>query len=668
MGLNLFDGSDEDVDDISKIQIDADFARRFEHNKKREDLQRFELLKKKGLVDDPSLSSKHAPEGADYKSELESESDSDSEGEFYGVDLDKPGRKDAEFFNALIKVRNRDPRIKQEGVSLFESDDDDESSGDDGSRDRKKKLYLKDVAAKQLIEEGPEFDDEIAESSQAREGRKSYNEEQEENRTAFLEAAKDVDNDRDDTDFLREKKEENGGRADEGDVVKFEKTVEDYFGRKEELDENDAFLKDYFLNEMWIDKDGKKETVVGDEELDELENDEEEIWKQEDYENTFRHEEDLSDVIWGHSRHVEGSVRKVDNARKKQRKSKEERLKAAELERQEELKHLKNVKKEEMREKLKKLRQIAGIGEEEECQLDYGVLEDDFDPDKHDQAMKQVFDEKYYAAEDVDPHFGSDEDDEVDIDMEKPDFSKEDELLGLPKGWDVSGSGEAFLSARERSLKHKLENDDDDKDGDSDDDDGDLADEEMGMQNEDDKSLDEGKKKRKRKLSLLQRAEEAMLEEYYKLDYEDTIGDLKTRFKYTKIKPNRYGLKAEDILTIDDRDLNQYISLKKLAPYREKEWKVPNLKRLQINRNNDGDLEEQKSKKHKPDKPKKSGGDDGLSSTRTAEEGKGGDGSGEDLQKLSRKARRKRRQAEFKLSETRLKAYGKIVSKSEKKK
>lgn len=39
------------------------------------------------------------------------------------------------------------------------------------------------------------------------------------------------------------------------------------------------------------------------------------------------------------------------------------------------------------------------------------------------------------------------------------------------------------------------------------------------------------------------------------------------RFKYTRVEPVSYGLNAVDILLADDRELNRYVPLKKLAPY-----------------------------------------------------------------------------------------------------
>ncbi|GLT25160.1 hypothetical protein SLA2020_003070 [Shorea laevis] len=124
-----------------------------------------------------------------------------------------------------------------------------------------------------------------------------------------------------------------------------------------------------------------------------------------------------------------------------------------------------------------------------------------------------------------------------------------------------------------------------------------------------------------------------MLEKFYKLDYEDTIEDLKTKFKYAKIKLNKFGLKTEEMLMMDDKELNQYVSLKKLAPYRDKEWKLPN----------------------------------GKSSSEKGDEKAQFEGLNGDMSKQSKKAKKKHHQ-ELKLSDGRLKAYGKIPSKPKKNK
>ena len=63
-----------------------------------------------------------------------------------------------------------------------------------------------------------------------------------------------------------------------------------------------------------------------------------------------------------------------------------------------------------------------------------------------------------------------------------------------------------------------------------------------------------------------------MIDEYHKLDYEDVIaGGLKTRFKYVKVQGEDYKLDDDDMIYADDRVLNRYLSVKKIAPYKPAE-------------------------------------------------------------------------------------------------
>lgn len=662
--FKLFD--EDDNDDVSKIEINKEYAKRLEHNKKREELQRYEEKKKKGLIEE-------SDEESDNES---SESDEDNN------DIIGNSKKDLDFIKALLLIKKQDPSLKDKDVKLFNS----ESDGSEGEgekeesekmrkkeKETKKAMYLKDVMARHLIEEGPEFQEENEEDLGEKKKKKSYNEEQEEIRKAFLDAVHEAEgNQEEEGGFLKEKKKGDDGEEDveDDDDDEFVKKLEEYFGGDGELDENKMFLKDFFKNKMWMDKGTKNKNVDIDEEVEDLLKEDEELERQELYETTFRHEEEVEDRVMGHSRKVEGSVRKKENARKEQRKSKEERMKIAEMERKEELKHLKNLKKKEMKERMKKVVAIAGFKEEEDLRMNLKDLDDEFDPEEYDRMMKAVFDAKYYDAEDVDPEFGQErEEDEGDI--EKPDFDKEDELLGLPKGWDLIESGDGFKAARERSLKHKLENGVDDSEGESEgggDDDSDEGESESGELHEE--VYEESKRKRKRKMSLVKKAKEEMLEEFYKLDYEDTIGDLKTRFKYSKVKPNRYGLKTEEILMMNDKDLSQYVSVKKLAPYMEKEWKVPDIKRYQLKLKNKDAIHGQKSADWNGGKKKSLKIDAETTALevvakrieKAQQERPNGD-----VVNLSKRAKTRWRQAKPKLSHSRLIAYGKIPSKAKSK-
>ncbi|KAF3452478.1 hypothetical protein FNV43_RR02911 [Rhamnella rubrinervis] len=616
MARKLFDdGNDSDNEELSKIEVDKAFARRYEHNKQRESLQRYEELKKKGLISQPEVPS--SSKGEDEEGEESDEFSSDRESVWSDEEFDdllRPCKeKEKEFFETLIRLRNKDPSLRDENVTLF-------------------KMY------DPLKKKGPEFvdnDNNNDDGKGKKKKMKTYDEEQEEIRKAFLEAAED--------------------KEDEDELLRVKNKV------GVDVDASDGEIKNL---KPWLEE-GKE---VVDDELDKLS--EEERFDEEVDEYEFRFQENAGDRIMGHSREVEGSVRKKVNARKEQRKHKEERMEIAKLEREEELRHLKNLKKKEIDDRVKKIMESAGIGEEEVVSLSAKELENEFDPEEYDRMMNKAFGDEYYEAEDVDSGFGSDRDgDEDDGEIEKPDFDKEDELLGLPKGWDGCGDGNGFLATRERILKMK---DDGDHDDDDDDDDEEEEEEEEEVKQEEEKEEEVkqgGKRKRKRELALLEKAKEAMMEEYYKLDYEDVIGDLKTRFKYTKIKPNRYGLSAAEILKMDEQELNQYVSLKKLAPYSDKEWKVPNSKRQQMKMR----IKELKKKEvnyHKIGKKQKRVSNDANASTSSGDAREDNkpqlEDSNADMSNLSRKARRKRHQAELKLSHSRLMAYG-LASKPKKK-
>ena len=69
-----------------------------------------------------------------------------------------------------------------------------------------------------------------------------------------------------------------------------------------------------------------------------------------------------------------------------------------------------------------------------------------------------------------------------------------------------------------------------------------------------------------------------MMDELYQLDYEDIVAGMPTRVKYRQVEKEDFGLTAEEILLADDSELNQFVSLKKIAAYREQgTGRVPSL-------------------------------------------------------------------------------------------
>lgn len=254
----------------------------------------------------------------------------------------------------------------------------------------------------------------------------------------------------------------------------------------------------------------------------------------------------------------------------------------------EELKRLKNLKKQEIMDKIAKIKEVAGVDGVDFTGLD---LDEDYDPDSHAAKMASVFNSEFYgevsrgacvclhAADLVALSLQDDAnekpvwDDDIDITDIVP-AGKDDEAYA-PGGeaYDPTEAGHSGKKSRaERKKEKKAKKKDKGKQREVLDEEQLKYEDEGGAEPEaafDPAEFDDiaDPEERKRKV-------EQVMDEYYKMDYEDVVGDLPTRFHYTSsLNPagtsaDPSGLTAMEILMATDAELNEFESLRKLAPYR----------------------------------------------------------------------------------------------------
>lgn len=328
------------------------------------------------------------------------------------------------------------------------------------------------------------------------------------------------------------------------------------------LNEGEAFLRDYILNKRYLEEGdvGEAEDKIRDDE--ELEADEERVEEQGKFERAynFRFEEPDQEYLKRFPRTM-NYIRPKDDRRAKKRAEVRSRKEEEKQRKLEEIARMKALKLKEIQEKINRIKEVTG---NDELAFREEDLESEFDPEEHDKRMREIFDEQYYG----------------DADESKPVFPDLDEELEI-ENWD----------------KYQPEADGDD-DGDQGDDDGPhCEDEDFNMDADYDPKkarenlLEEvkktlGKKRRNRKKksklaelltsekpkfipTVAEKTYDEYMEEYYKMDCEDVIGgDLPTRFKYREVVPNDYGLTVEEILLADDKELTQWVPLKKILKHR----------------------------------------------------------------------------------------------------
>ena len=131
------------------------------------------------------------------------------------------------------------------------------------------------------------------------------------------------------------------------------------FWSKGDLDEDDAFLKDFILNKRYLGEDCDTEGKIHDSDGG-LSEDEATVERQEDFETkyNFRFEEPDQEFIKKYPRTIKDSMRSKESTRKKKREEVKERKRREKERRAEDLKQLKALKRREIEDKVKKLRKV----------------------------------------------------------------------------------------------------------------------------------------------------------------------------------------------------------------------------------------------------------------------------------------------------------------------
>ncbi|KAA8633323.1 hypothetical protein SMACR_02171 [Sordaria macrospora] len=587
-GLFDDDASSEDEQDggatlssaAADLKINEEYARRFEHNKKREELHRleekFKSKKEGGLGED---------EDEEDSSEDETE---DDEGFLVTEDLD------AEINATLEAIKKRDPRIYDKEAVFYTPID---ADGQPVKEKKEKTMTLRDYHRERYMagDIGADEDEAL---------KPTYAEEQanlKQNILSEINAAAGEDEEWSDDDaFIKPVKKaeaptENGVHPSRAKAIDLS-----------ELDVNNAdknpedFLSKFMQSKAWAPAEGSRweafESDDGEDNFPELAEEFEHA-----YNMRFEDPNKSNELLKTYSRNLANakSVRKEElTGRKKARQLEKERKEAEKKQREEERARLRRLKIDEAAEKLSKIKKAAGLtGKELSDEEWMKFLEDAWDNDRWEEEMRKQFGEEYYA-EGEDDISGSDEDD----DEEGKSKKKKKKLPKKPE-WDddidIKDIIPDFDDVPDVVLSDldlpKPDGEEAEAEAEVEDDDADLG---------SDLSADEDRPSKKRKTTadikkekqLAKRAAkaelaklEAIVDTKMELDAPRALSAPKDKkykenlfpFRYRETSPVSFGMTARDILLApSDAALNEFAGLKKLATFRDAEKKRKERKNL----------------------------------------------------------------------------------------
>ena len=569
------DSGDEEQDvklgGTNGFKVNEKYAKRFEHNKKRDERHRLEEKYSRG-PNGKRARKDEADEDDGEEEDSEEDESEDDDAELATEDVDD------EIFATLQAIKSKDPRLYDNSVSFYKPQED-QAEGADGEAEEKeekvkvKPMYLQDYHRQTLLAGIAGAEDE-----EPKPVSRSYQQEQEDMRTKLVGSMHSTGADGDDRD-------DGEGSGEDNFLVAKSKPQHDSLPTAQApaqarpiTDEDiaaadkdpETYLSNFMTARAWLPTQGSRwQAFDSDDSNDEERADEFE----EAYNMRFENPATANEKLQSFARDVgKYSVRRDDvNSRKRARDREREQREQAKREREEERARLRKLKIEDAEEKVKRIKDAAGLKGREEINLEQwkDVIEGDFDDAKWEAEMKRRFDDKYYAEEEAGEVLDEDcegkkrkvkkpkWDDDIDINDLVPEFEKgKDKTQFTLSSDEEEQDGSTLIPAAEEADEEAFDSSPDQK---------------PRSKKDREKAKTEGKRTARRERRKIEELVDASL----------PISDTPvTGFRYRETSPTNFGLSARDILFAHDNQLNQYAGLKKMAAFRDQEKKRRDKKRF----------------------------------------------------------------------------------------
>ncbi|GAB1732304.1 hypothetical protein NU195Hw_g121t1 [Hortaea werneckii] len=608
------------------FKINAEYAKRFEHNKKREERHRLEEKFGSGKGKGQNGTGKGGASDEEDEEDSEDEESEDDDAELATEQLD------AEIMDTLQAIRRKDPRVYDNSVKFYREFDPEKEGAQ--KEKKEKPMYLQDYHRANYLA-GAAEDETGAEADQPP---RTFAQEQEDMRKELVggmhAAAKDEQKedggaaeDDDEDDFLVAKSKPRHDSlpatttAASGSSAAPQQPNQNKRKRLTDADistaekDPETYLSNFMAARAWLPSDGARwQAFDSDDSDDDRRADEFEEAYNMRFEDPSKSNEKLASFARDVGKY--GVRREEKSGRAKARERERERKEAEKREREEEKARLRKLKIEEAEEKVNRIRDAAGLrGKDIDLDQWKDIIEGDFDDAQWDQEMQRRFGDQYYA-QDEEGGDGSDVemedaeggggkkkakkpkwDDDIDIHDLVPDFKDKDENPNITLSDDDEAAGDAEGGAPLPTGEEEVDSDDDDSSA--------PKKKKKTKKDRQQEKADAKRAARKQRAQIEEMVDASLPLQHPTLSTTTSNKNPGTQstpsmgFRYRETSPTSFGLSARDILFADDKQLNEFAGLKKFHSFREEEKKARDRKKFskkarlrQWRRETFGDVEE----------------------------------------------------------------------------